>query len=107
MEKNKVFSSRQGDVAYVKVAALPKGLKEVRSDGNRIVLAYGEVTGHAHAIYENLDSVKLWADGKVRYLEVMSTVMLKHEEHDPHTIEPGIYKLPVQVEYTPQELRVT
>ena len=105
--KSKQTIIRQGDVSLIKVAAIPAGATEVKTEQKRVVLAYGEVTGHAHAIYEDIDQVKVWAIGKVKYLEVMSTVMLKHEEHTHAKIEPGIYKLPVQVEYTPQELRVT
>src|SRR6266568_8635268 len=97
---------RQGDVLLQlqNIKSVPAGASEIKPDGNRIVLAYGEVTGHAHAIYENIDQVKMWAVGKVKYLEVMARVTLKHEEHSPATIEPGIYKLPTQVEYTPQAL---
>lgn len=40
---------RQGDVGMQYVASLPAGAKPVENTG-RIVLAYGEVTGHAHAI---------------------------------------------------------
>lgn len=100
---------RQGDVALVPVTKLPVGAVEVEKnkDEKRVVLAYGEVTGHAHAIYEDIDQVKVWAVGKVKYLEVMATVMLRHEEHTHAKIEPGIYRLPVQVEYEPQELRIT
>ena len=98
---------RQGDVALIPVTAIPAGATEIKTESKRIVLAYGEVTGHAHAIYEDIDRVKVWAVGKVKYLEVMATVMLRHEEHTHAKIEPGIYKLPVQVEYTPQELRIT
>jgi hypothetical protein len=150
---------RQGDVALIPVTAIPAGATEIKTESKRIVLAYGEVTGHAHAIYEDIDQVKVWAVGKVKYLEVMATamviagdrqfektpgeyeyketgkfdddgeeiietvvlkepvyfsagtklpgVMLRHEEHTHAKIEPGIYKLPVQVEYTPQELRIT
>jgi hypothetical protein len=105
--KTKKTIIRQGDVSLIKVSSVPSAAVEVKSEETRVVLAYGEVTGHAHAIYENTDQVKLWAVGKVKYLEVMATVMLRHEEHTHAEISPGIYKLPVQVEYTPQELRVT
>jgi hypothetical protein len=98
---------RQGDVVLTVVAAIPAGAIEVKTEGHRIVLAYGEVTGHAHAIYEDIDQVKMWAIGKVKYLEVMAAVMLRHEEHTHARIEPGIYKLPVQIEYSPAELRIT
>ncbi len=116
---------RQGDVQLQPVAGLPKGCTEIPADGNRIVLAYGEVTGHAHAIYDHLaqgaekagevadaaiaraqTKARLWRDAAGdRYLEVKETVTLRHEEHTQHTLPPGIYKLPTQVEYTPAELR--
>lgn len=98
---------RQGDVCLKPVAALPAGVTALAPEKNRVVLAHGEVTGHAHAIYENTDQVHIWAHGMVRYLEVMAPVMLRHEEHTHVEIQPGIYRLPVQVEYTPEELRVT
>ena len=117
MKQTKQTIIRQGDVSLIQVAALPKGATEVENvEGARVVLAYGEVTGHAHAIYEQTDAVRVWAVGKVKYLEVMAKamtpdgepgVMLRHEEHTHARIEPGIYKLPVQVEYTPQALRRT
>lgn len=97
---------RQGDVNIAQVENLPANAKPIElKKGDRIVLAYGEVTGHAHAIYEDTDKVKMWAVGKVKYLEVMATVMLKHEEHSAAELSPGIYKLPVQVEYSPKEIR--
>lgn len=44
---------RQGDVFLIPVAALPAGCKPIEPEaGRRFVLAHGEVTGHAHAIYE-------------------------------------------------------
>lgn len=45
---------RQGDVQLQQVNSLPAGCTEVAPEGNRIVLAHGEVTGHAHAIYDHL-----------------------------------------------------
>lgn len=115
---------RQGDVQLQPVAKLPNGCKEVPVDGNRIVLAYGEVTGHAHAIYDHINQAAradeiadntiaraqararlLVAPNGERYLEVNADVTLKHEEHRAHVIAPGIYRLPRQVEYSPAELR--
>ena len=102
-------SQRQGDVLLKleKITSIPKNAVLVESEKDRIVLMYGEVTGHAHAIYTDTDKVKVWVIGKVKYLECMATVMLKHEEHTEHKIEPSIYKIPVQVEYSPKELRIT
>ena len=112
---------RQGVVLLQQVAKLPKGCTEVAQDGKRIVLAHGEVTGHAHAIYDHVDeradelteNVIARAQAKARllvapngerYLEVTAPVTLKHEEHSAHAIVPGIYHLPRQMEYTPAEL---
>ena len=119
----KPFTIRQGDVALVQVAALPAGCTEVPHDEGRIVLAYGEVTGHAHAIADHRPALRaeeladaaiaraktkarlLRAPNGQRYLEVTETVTLRHEEHTAHAIPPGIYQLPTQVEYAPGELR--
>lgn len=118
---------RQGDVLLMPVAALPAGCTEVPLDKGRIVLAYGEVTGHAHAIADHGQAVRvvgsaaaaeiaeaaiarakarlLLAPNGERYLEVTEPVTLKHEEHTEHAIPAGVYLLPQQVEYTPAELR--
>ncbi len=46
----------------------------------------------------------LWrAPSGERFLEVKEAVTLRHEEHTEHTIPPGIYQVPQQVEYTPSE----
>ena len=119
---------RQGDVQLQPVAKLPPGCTEIKSDGDRIVLAYGEVTGHAHAIYDHTTQVRvtpaaadeiaeaaiaraqtkarLWkAPNGERFLEVVEPVTLRHEEHTAHELAPGIYHLPTQVEYSPAALR--
>jgi hypothetical protein len=41
---------RQGDVLIREVTEIPNNLNTVPRDAGRVVLAYGEVTGHAHAI---------------------------------------------------------
>lgn len=46
---------RQGDVLLRRVEALPANVRPKQSDEERIVLAYGEVTGHAHAIDATLE----------------------------------------------------
>lgn len=117
---------RQGDVLLLPVDSMPDDVKEVQVEANRIVLAYGEVTGHAHAIYDHVSQEKrageisdaaisrMIASPKAklfqaangdRYLQVSETVTLRHEEHTAHILPPSIYKLPVQVEYAPAELR--
>jgi hypothetical protein len=48
MQPNKL-KHRQGDVSIFTIASIPAAAKDV-TPKNRIVLAHGEVTGHAHAI---------------------------------------------------------
>jgi hypothetical protein len=51
--KAKPFQCRQGDVYLIPVASRPKDCKPIEPEnGMRFVLAHGEVTGHAHAVYE-------------------------------------------------------
>ncbi len=95
---------RQGDVLLVQEKSLPRN-KSAASDQAPIVLAYGEVTGHAHRILDSLNQAKLWDAGAERYLQVISTVALTHEEHSALTIDPGIYRVVIQMEYTPLEIR--
>jgi hypothetical protein len=45
--KNKPY--RQGDVLIARIAALPVKLKKAALEGGKVILAHGEVTGHAHA----------------------------------------------------------
>lgn len=121
---NKPIQIRQGDVLLLQVAALPSQCTTLPAEGNRLVLAFGEVTGHAHAIYDHCADAptkaqvasdlataaiaraqakaRLWqGPNGDRYLEVTTAVTLQHEEHTQHQIPPGIYHLPRQVEYTP------
>src|SRR3954453_10783779 len=41
---------RQGDVLIARIDEVPEDLEAVPRDKGRVVLAYGEVTGHAHAV---------------------------------------------------------
>lgn len=48
--KTKPTMFRQGDVLIVAIAAMPAEVTPEKPDAGRAVLAYGEVTGHAHAL---------------------------------------------------------
>lgn len=92
---------RQGDVMVVEIDAVPADAKPVRRDAGRVVLAYGEVTGHAHAIREK--GVALLELGAERYLRVEKGAELKHEEHSTISIPPGDYRVIQQREYDDAE----
>ncbi|HVY51874.1 MAG TPA: hypothetical protein VHA07_09990 [Devosia sp.] len=92
---------RQGDVMVVPAAGIPKNATALPPDGNRVVLAHGEVTGHCHAIYGRATMFR--ADeggGGVRYLDVPEAgEALKHEEHRTHQIPAGPHIVIQQREY--------
>ncbi len=108
--KHKQVIYRQGDVLLTLVCALPKGAKDV-TPAERIVLAEGEATGHAHAVYEPITQAtpkgkaRMWDANAERYLQVVEETALKHEEHAHITLPPGIYKIGQQREYSPEEIR--
>jgi hypothetical protein len=98
---------RQGDVLIRQVAKLPKGATAVKNEG-RIVLAHGEVTGHAHAVAidEAVEYGMADAAGAVRrFLAVASSATVKHEEHAAIPLPAGVYEIVQQREYSPQEIR--
>jgi hypothetical protein len=119
---------RQGDVCLVQVERLPAACDLVPGQEQKIVLAWGEATGHHHRIEDHVQAqaprtaeahntaiativgararARLWRDKNGdRFLEVEAPVTLRHEEHTAHTLPRGVYKLPNQVEYAPSLLR--
>lgn len=90
---------RQGDVLVVKTSSeIPKDAAlQPKEEGNRVVLAYGEVTRHAHAYYK--DTVTKYHKDSDVYLNVTETTPLEHEEHTKIDFVKGIYKVIQQQEY--------
>jgi len=104
---------RQGDVLVVAVASIPQEAQQLAVEGhNKIILAFGEKTGHHHRI-ENVkvaehESARIYSFGAERFLQAMETVALKHEEHSTVSIPPGIYQVVIQSQYSPSAMiRVT
>lgn len=109
MKRNPIMF-RQGDVLVVLTSAskLPHGAAEVPFDHGRIVLAHGEVTGHAHAIAlpeTERAKVRYWDANAERYLQVLETVALSHEEHSTILLNKGTYRQAFQVEERGEEVR--
>ena len=78
----------QGDVRFVKIASVPKDAIPIEGK----TVARGERTGHHHS-FRPTDDVKLsrQPNGTV-IIEVGQTAVLSHQEHNPITVEPGIYE---------------
>ena len=100
---------RQGDI-LLKLVKLPQGNRcPILHDPGRIVLAYGEATGHAHVI--TAPNVDFFTIDNVPYLTIgADTVALNHEEHGavplaPHEDDYG-YEVVRQREYAPAAIRL-
>lgn len=125
---------RQGDVLVVPVsrpvdeADVGDTLRE--TDDRRVVLAHGEATGHAHALYfdelpkvaPTVKAMRLYdlknarkyapitdtAEGRMvaasaRLLRLATTAFLRHEEHDGVALPKGDYVVLKQVEFDDAE----
>ena len=92
---------RQGDVLLQAVDAIPDAAQPVARDGGRIILAYGESTGHAHAIEApEAEATLLSVSENERFLHLMADVDLAHEEHATIRLPAGIYRVIRQREWT-------
>jgi len=98
---------RQGDVMLVRCDAIPaEAVRRARENG-RVILAHGEVTGHAHAVLTDAEAVEAFLadlDGET-YLSAAAGATIGHEEHGTITLPPGVYRVVRQREYTPTEIR--
>src|SRR5260370_15697531 len=93
---------RQGDVLLCAVDAIPPQAKRVPRNGDRVVVAEGELTGHAHAFAAK--GVRLFREkkGQRSFLSVVEGgAQLRHEEHGSILVPEGQYELRRQREYAP------
>lgn len=105
---------RQGDVFIQRLSdteEVPEQAKPVPHDNGRTILAYGEVTGHAHALPSTAKLFRMEDNGSgapnlTSYLKIEGMpCSLKHEEHAPIELQPGTYKVTIQREYSPEAIR--
>lgn len=108
----------QGDMMLVRVDALPAGLTPVAPVEGRHVLAHSE-TGHNHVVLERptvqlfsaMDDLRALTTGAPpAYLVVEDEpAVLEHlrdfDTHESVEIQPGIYEVRRQREYTPEGFR--
>lgn len=91
---------RQGDVLLVRVDQLPEGASVVPRDNGRLVLAYGEATGHAHVVdAPPADATLLTTTENDRFLQLVTAAPLVHEEHATIELAPGVYRQVPQEEW--------
>lgn len=106
---------RQGDILLVKINNIPKdAIKQKKQD--LIILAFGEKTGHCHAVKSN--AVQEFKQKEDRFFKIGKTVILSHglleeikkkekvsKDHNIIEIPPGLYRLIHQREYSPEKTR--
>ena len=102
----KLKTYRQGDVLIQEIVEIPKTAKAENVTG-RIILAYGEATGHHHSIKKTAKTRLLKAPGdQASYVEIAEALaLLKHQEHDTIQLPAGKYRVTIQQEYSPEEIR--
>ncbi|MGW2425275.1 hypothetical protein ACWC0C_39560 [Streptomyces sp. NPDC001709] len=103
---------RQGDVLLVPVAgeAIPVHValapRERRDGRGRLVLALGEVTGHAHAVVGPGDLVRETGPFGPMLLHLPKGGRVVHEEHAAIALPAGWYRVIRQREYVPGSVRI-
>ena len=99
---------RQGDVIII---PLNKKIEVILEDKKDLVLAEGEVTGHAHRITKGQVQLQVNAMIGIMILRVFSeNATLSHEEHDDIILQMGDYEIKQQREFdwfTEEVRRVT
>ncbi|WP_411141875.1 hypothetical protein [Streptomyces sp. x-80] len=103
---------RQGDVLIVPVAetALPAHVTDVpdepRDPRGRMVLALGEVTGHAHAVVGGGALKREAGPFGPALLHLPDGGRVVHEEHAAISLPKGWYRVVRQREYVPGAVRL-
>jgi hypothetical protein len=110
MEKKTEILYRQGDVLFRRIDKLPAGTRTKRANAT---VAYGEVTGHSHALaMEDREIAEVLEIGAGLYVHVSGEgvrieggATFVHEEHRSVTLPRGDYQVTIQREYQPDEIR--
>ena len=90
---------RQRDLLFVRQDVRPAVDLNARQSN---VIVAGEATGHAHRL---TGGTILEAPDGTLYLEVTQTTQVVHEEHGPITLDPGLWLVVRQREYSPEAIR--
>ncbi|MFJ7899879.1 hypothetical protein ACIQ6V_05085 [Streptomyces sp. NPDC096198] len=103
---------RQGDVLIVPMSdeAVPAHVagapREPRDGRGRLVLALGEVTGHAHAVMGPGDLVREQGPFGPMLLHLPKGGRVVHEEHAAIALTSGWFRVIRQREYVPGSVRI-
>ena len=91
------FQTRQGDIFFEEVNAIPE--QAIRSESP--IVAYGEATGHSHCLVGEFTRFEDKSTGD-SYIQTMKGVSSVHDEHAPNDLPDGkIFRAYRQREYDP------
>lgn len=91
---------RHGDVVIKPITRLPNSLSSEAILANKLVVAYGESTGHSHVL-KCAEPIYYYRDGGKLYFELTDIGTLTHQEHKTITIEPGSFEIEIERERDP------
>lgn len=83
---------RQGDFLFIPVATSPEGEPEQRVN-DKLIIGYGEATGHNHATIAVNASITRSTDGVRWFTVIDAPVDVTHNEHATITIPAGVYEI--------------
>jgi hypothetical protein len=109
------FQARQGDVLIEKLSLrVPTTFRPLAESARQdVVLAYGEVTGHAHRMHRQMhrdggsDAISYahpLAPTEPALVNLLSPMALRHEEHGPIEIPRGVVRISRPYEYVAPDL---
>jgi hypothetical protein len=95
---------RQGDVLIERVAIIP-GEAVQQNSSSKVILAFGEATGHSHDLETFVDPADWWKGNNEQFVKLKSHARVTHMEHATIELPPGSYRVTQQREYSPEEIR--
>jgi hypothetical protein len=107
--KTNLKQFRQGDVYLESVSEVShEGYSKVSPENGKLILAYGEVTGHHHSILvDDAAGVELFrnSSGDMILHVKDDPATITHQEHSSVTLPVGDYVAYIQEEYDPEGMR--
>jgi hypothetical protein len=100
----------QGDLLFVRVEEVPRGLTAVPPEGGRYVLARGDSASGDHSVPAEGVTYVRGTDDRTAYLDAAVPVTVTHgravDTHAPVTLAPGAWLVRRQREHTPEGFRL-
>lgn len=93
--------ARQGDILFIRVDKLPADLNKSKD----LIVAHGEVTGHAHRVTKAAGVDLLESAVGSKFVEAETGWEVTHDEHGPIEFEAGNWEARRQREYSPEAIR--